>query len=138
MVKHIATEFRIRFVEDPKARFEECDGSPNPLSEATYAEYQYMQDGQLISYAEYLNYYGNPERHVYLMSEVQRKCPCCKTWQSADGSLGWLDFMDDSPELQWMDSWLSPEDIELYRYSMLFLYSVASDGFDEAEQAEKR
>lgn len=90
--------FRVRFQYDEDARFEECNGEPRPLTEEEYAENGYLKDGQPIPYAEYLAYYGNPDRHVYLLAHAQRRCPCCGEW-GADEYLGSIDNMDDSPEL---------------------------------------
>src|SRR5688572_7065959 len=105
-----AAEYRVRFVQDPHASFEECNGESRPLSEAEYAENQYMQDGQPVSYADYLDYYGNPERHVYLMTEVQKRCPCCGAWEFVAGT-GGIDFMDDNPELGFADTWMTPDEV---------------------------
>jgi hypothetical protein len=100
-----ATEYRIRFVNDDTTVFEECNGESRPLTEAEYAENQYMKDGQPIPYDDYLAYYGNPERHVYLQSEVQKKCRCCGQWETVGGT-GCIDFMDDAPELSATDQWI--------------------------------
>jgi len=91
-------KFRVRFEYDPDGRFEECNGEARPLTEEEYAENAYMRDGQPMPYAEYLAYYGNPDRHVYLRAHAQRSCPCCGEWGS-DEYLGSIDNMDDSPEL---------------------------------------
>jgi hypothetical protein len=113
---------RVRFLTDPDAQFEECNGEPRPLTEAEYAENQYFSDTAdpptPVPYAEYLAYHGNPERHVYLSCEVQTQCPCCQQWTRWAGGLHGIDFMDDSPELQacgryWMQEknrdWFTPE-----------------------------
>ena len=76
-----------------------------------YAENQYMRDGQPISYAEYLAYYGNPERHVYLMSEVEKACRCCHTYSYAGGT-GYIDFMNDDPALAEVGIWYTPAEAE--------------------------
>lgn len=107
------TEYRIRFVEDPDAQFEECNGEARSLTEDEYRENEYMKDGQPIPYEEYLRYYGNPDRHVYLLAEAQAKCPCCGAWQTK-GCLGSIDFMDDAPELRAVagETWFTPEQAE--------------------------
>lgn len=121
----MSTTYRVKFVVDEDARFEECNGESRPLTKAEYAKNQYMgcpthprgfngtkehdttsppKSGrgvcacgkryQPIPYAEYLAYYGNPDRHVYLGCIVERECPCCYTFKPA-GSLWHIDCMDD-------------------------------------------
>lgn len=94
--------YRVRFQYDEDAHFEECNGESRPLTEEEYAENAYMRDGQPIPYAEYLEYYGNPDRHVYLLAHAQKRCPCCGEWGS-DAYLGGIDYMDDSPKLRVID-----------------------------------
>ena len=57
-----------------------------------------MNDGKPIPYDQYLQYYGNPDRHVYLGCVAEVQCPCCDHWES-DASVWHIDFMDDDPEL---------------------------------------
>ena len=123
-----------RYVHDEDAQFEECNGEARPLTAEEYAENSYqacplhwragtvVRDGvpgcaacgnteyEDIPYAEYLRYYGNPERHVYLELVQQTQCPCCGEWKVTN-SLGSIDFMDDSPELRAVSvgEWMSPE-----------------------------
>lgn len=120
----IGAPMRVRFVSDNDYQFEECNGEPRPLSEVEYASNEYWGCPQHprgttandttvngvgicgacgaeyapIPYAEYLAYYGNPDRHVYLGLQVQESCACCHEWREVD-SLWGIDFMDDSPEL---------------------------------------
>lgn len=83
---------------DPEARFEECNGESRPLTETEYAQYYYRNpDGTHVSYEDYLDYHGNPARHVYLYIQRQDRCPCCDSWVKGDSLYG-IDFMDDSPE----------------------------------------
>ena len=113
-------QYRIRFIIDDQASFEESNGESRPLTRAEYAGNEYRgclehpragsrplsdtQQGigvctvcarriQPIPYDEYLRYYGNPDRHVYLGCEVQRQCPCCEAWKTV-GALGHIDMMD--------------------------------------------
>ncbi len=88
--------FRVRFVIDEDASFEECNGKPRPLSEDEYAENYYMKDGEKVSYADYLDYQGNPDRHVYFGCIVEGQCACCDTWKTLE-SLWDIDVMDDDP-----------------------------------------
>lgn len=90
--------YRIRFVIDPDARFEECNGESRPLTEEEYAEYQYMHDGKPVPYLDYLSYQGNPDRHVYMGAVLDHRCHGCGVWHHVD-SLWRIDFMDDSPEV---------------------------------------
>jgi hypothetical protein len=137
----ITPEFRIRFVMDPDAQFEESNGEARPMTAKEYRGNEYRgcpdhpragtrvidiggadrpqvqgcavcgrTDYRNISYAEYLEYYGNPDRHVYLMSEVEKRCPCCTRWERIGGT-GHIDFMDDSPELAVMDRGFTVDEI---------------------------
>lgn len=134
-----AAQYRIRFVLDPDAEFEECNGEARPLTREEYAEHSYRccpdhprggttvldfgppqiqgcaacgrTDYRDATYEEYRAYYGNPDRHVYLQSEVQRICPCC-TVASTVGGTGYIDLMDDAPELAQMDRWFAEGEIE--------------------------
>jgi hypothetical protein len=114
------TRYRVRFVYDPDASFEESNGEARPLTEQEYKGNEYRgcpvhprkplkahgtcsvadcrRKAQDIPYDEYLAYYGNPERHVYLGCIVDRACPCCDEWSTA-GSLWSIDFMDDDRAL---------------------------------------
>jgi hypothetical protein len=56
-------------------------------------------DYQDVPYAEYLRYYGDPERHVYLGAIVEKRCSCCGLWKSVE-SLWHIDMMDDDRGLQ--------------------------------------
>jgi hypothetical protein len=106
-----APAYRVRFVQDPDAQFEECNGEARPLTAEEYAENEYMRDGQPIPYEEYLSYYGNPDRHVYLQCDVEKRCLCCAHWAYAEG-LGGIDFMDDDPELRAVGDWYTPIEAE--------------------------
>lgn len=75
-------------------------GGNLPESETEYLKNPVTPGGgPAISYAEYCEYYGNPDRHLVLACLLQRQCPCCETWKDV-GSLWGIDFMDDSPEIQ--------------------------------------
>lgn len=107
----MANPQRLKFVIDDDACFEECNGERRPLTEEEYADAPYMANGHPISYADYLNYQGNPDRHVYLGMIVQEQCLTCSEWHNVD-SLWRIDLMDDDPEYlavagkldQWIDS----------------------------------
>lgn len=118
---------RVKFTYDPDGTFEECNGEGRPLTEAEYAEGVYMgcpdhpRAGSQpdptkpgtgywicgrpgcgkalapIDYEEYLAYYGNPDRHVYLGAICEEQCPTCGEWHEIE-SLWGIDFMDDSAE----------------------------------------
>lgn len=87
--------YTVEFVIDEDARFEECNGESRPLTETEYADNPYMHDGQPIPYPEYLRYYGNPDRHVYLGCVVHKVCSCCGLSKPIE-SLWNIDTMDDS------------------------------------------
>lgn len=92
-------QFRVRFVIDDDAVFEESNGESRPLTEEEYKGAEYQKDGADVPYAEYLEYYGNPDRHVYLGCIVEKACKCCGHFEEV-GSLWRIDFMDDAPELR--------------------------------------
>ena len=162
-------QYRVRFVIDEDARFEECNGEARPLSAAEYQNNQYMacpkhvrgskatdtqvngvgycgQCGakyQPIPYAEYLQYYGNPEAHVYLGCVVEWQCPCCSHWEGGEGydghhgvSLWGIDTMIDSPEYLALrlDQWYTPADA---RALVGYLGVVAADLLEEAGWTEE-
>lgn len=108
------THSRFFIEHDTDAQFEECNGEHRPLTEAEYADNQYFKDGRPVLYADYLTYYGNPDRHVYLYMLRQDRCPCCDSWRDG-GSVFRIDFMDDQLESQFRGK---------YTYSELTGYLV--------------
>ena len=95
----MSDNYRVRFEYDPDAHFEESNGERRPLTASEYIGNEYMHpDHTPIPYDEYRRYYGNPERHVYLMCVVEKQCSCCQRWSVAN-SLGYIDVMDDDPVL---------------------------------------
>lgn len=96
---------RFRFIFDTGTQFEECNGKSEPLTEAEYAENSYNVcplhpvcwcacDRELVPmpYAQYLEYYGNPDRHVYIA------IACINYNGTERDALYGIDLMDDSPE----------------------------------------
>lgn len=105
----MATTYRVRFVLDTEARFEECNGQSRPLTEEEYAVNYYNDpQGNRVSYADYLRYQGNPDRHVFLACQVQKQCDCCNAFNDVQ-SLWGIDCMDDNPEYLHtrLDHWYS-------------------------------
>lgn len=96
------TRYRIDY--DPETTFEECNGQSRPLTETEYQEHSYLKDGQPISYEDYLNYYGNPSRHVYFYIEREDRCPLCNTYHVVDAVYG-IDFMDDDIEADYVGTY---------------------------------
>lgn len=121
----MAVSTRVRFVYDDDHQFEECNGESRPLTEEEYTKNTYRAcpdhpragsqviqglpqiqgcavcqrtDYVDVPYEEYLSYYGNPDRHVYLGCIVQVRCSHCDHWGEKSAIFG-IDFMDDSPEL---------------------------------------
>ena len=88
-----------RFVinHDDDYQFEECDGGSMPMTEDRYAGNEYQKDGQPLPYEDYVQYYGNPDRHVVVFVRREDRCPCCKSWVAGDTVYG-VDFMDDAKE----------------------------------------
>lgn len=149
----------VRFSYDQDAVFEECNGGSGPLSEAEYAENQYMacpdhprgdkagdrvENGRAwcahcgkqyapVPYAEYLAYYGNPEMHVYLGVEASYRCPGCSQ-RVKIGGLWNIDFMQDSRELFAIDvgKWIS---VDKARALPGYAREVAEEQIQEAEGA---
>ena len=124
-----APAFRVRFVIDEDARFEECNGESRPLTAEGYAENSYrgcpihprskvaprrVKNGHAwcgecgtkyadLPYEEYLAYYGNPERHVYLGCIVDKRCACCGQWEKDAASVWSVELMDDDPAFRRID-----------------------------------
>lgn len=119
------TNFRVRFVHDEHAEFEESNGKTRPLTREEYRENPYFacaschpvgarfryapicalhkgdslsHPSRQVTYAEYRHYYGNPDAHVYLGCIVEQQCPCCQSWTQAASVWG-IDFMADDPDL---------------------------------------
>lgn len=121
-----ATIYRVKFEIDEDAQFEECNGEARPLTEDEYAENSYQScpnhpragskvitfgppqiqgcavcgntKYQDIPYDEYRAYYGNPDRHVYLVCLVEKACITCGHFETVE-SLGHIDLMDDDRSL---------------------------------------
>lgn len=129
----MSAQYRVRFVVDPDASFEECNGEVRPLTAEEYAENEYMREGKPIPYSEYLQYYGNPDRHVYLMSEVQKKCRCCGRWEHV-ASTGSIDYMDDDKELRLIGVWMTPEELEAQTWAE----HLRMTGLEDLEEAGYR
>lgn len=135
-------EYRVRFEVDPDAQFEECNGESRPLTRDEYKANVYLADNgtREIPYDEYLRYYGNPDRHVYLMSRVQRKCSCCGQWADAGGT-GHIDMMDDDPVFAHhalglpTGQWLTEEEA---RQLPGYLAEVAAEDIDQARSEDAR
>lgn len=117
---------RARIVDDPDARFEECNGEPRPLTAAEYAETPYYTDGQRVPYAQYLAYQGNPARHVYLGIVIDRQCACCQQWEAGVASVWRIDYMDDDPEVQRLNGTYTIAEIEAWP-SVSYLRDVVRD-----------
>ncbi len=49
-----------------------------------------------LSYQEYCEYEGNPDRHVILQFSIEEQCPACEEWHHTKHALHGVDFMDDS------------------------------------------
>lgn len=89
-----------------------------------------------IPYAEYLAYYGNPDRHVYVYAYVDRQCASCDAWHATAASLGHIDLMDtDRAEVAAIDrTYLETEADQIPGY----LGEVARELFDEARETPAR
>ena len=111
----MSIKYRVRFVYDEDASFKECNGESRPLTEEEYAANYYNRSARpgetptvttsgpglvRVSYAEYLAYYGNPDRHVYIGALLDSLCPHCGVWKLGVESLWNIDCMDDNPEVQ--------------------------------------
>lgn len=58
-----------------------------------YKKAEVFINGELLSFEEYIKFYGNPERHVVLFAVVQQCCVVCGEWKEVS-ALGNIDFMD--------------------------------------------
>jgi hypothetical protein len=136
-----AQAYRLKIVPDTDFEHDSPVGGPLPESEAEYAGNQIMalinkdDDPKTgarrpVPYAEYCEYYGNPDRHVVVGVILQRQCPHCGAWSEA-GSLWGIDFMDDNPEtLEPWDRWV---DEATARAWPGYLREVAAELLDEAK-----
>lgn len=132
------TRYRVHFVIDHDAEFEECNGENRSLTEAEYAENEYRgcpthprgskaadtvkpgvpRQGVCacgleyapIPYAEYLAYYGNPEMHVYIGTIVERQTGV-QDWETAEAVWN-SDFMADDPALTVVSIWERDDDAD--------------------------
>lgn len=109
--------FRVRFEydPDPHASLHDPEGQPLPGSRKVYEENPITPNGgPALTYEEYCQYYGNPERHAVLGAILEEKCPHCGQWQDAPGmsSLWGIDFMDDDKEAQYAGSTVEGADFE--------------------------
>ncbi len=98
---------RVEYDEIGAANQDSPTGGPLPESLENYREnpvYRLINpqaDAQTgkrrkISYREYCEYEGNPDRHVILCFLIEEQCPTCEQWHYTKHSLSGVDFMDDS------------------------------------------
>lgn len=60
----------------------------------TYAGNEVVNgEGEELSFEEYMETYGNPDRHVTLVCAVEEQCPYCHSWTVVESVCG-VDFMD--------------------------------------------
>lgn len=177
--------YRVKFVYDDDATFEESNGEARPMTEEEYKGAEYYacpihtrgdksadthvngvgtcmrpiaqsdedtanaRPGHTpavcgrqyapIPYDEYLAYYGNPERHVYLACIVEKQCHCCGKW-TVGSSLWRIDFMDDNREYleTHLDHWYTPEDaVALPGYAGSVAGEVLSEAGYKAKKGKK-
>lgn len=101
---------RIRFVydDDPMSALHDPEGNPLPGPEKVYRANPVMRlinptdnpvtgKRRRISYREYCEVEGNPERHVVLGAIVEVQCPACQEWHTG-ASLWGIDLMDTDAE----------------------------------------
>ena len=99
MTKQATDQFRVIFNYDNDQVATGCDGNPLPEPRAVYeANVMTPGGGKALSYEEYCQYYGNPDRHTILWCRLEKRCPCCGMFGNA-GSIGGNDLMDDDPAL---------------------------------------
>lgn len=118
------TNYRVAFVWDSDASFEESNGESRPMTEAEYAGNEFYgcpdhpraatrakspteqgigictvcgKRSEPIPYAEYLAYYGNPEMHVYIGTIIETQSGI-GDWTVAE-SMWRSDLMTDDPAL---------------------------------------
>jgi hypothetical protein len=132
--------YRVKFVIDEDACFEESNGEARPMTEAEYKGNEYRAcpkhprggtkviDASVspnvagcaicgntnyedIPYQEYLAYYGNPDRHIYLGCIVETQCDKCSAWKVKE-SLWHIDFMDNDKAYLALalDRWMTEEE----------------------------
>lgn len=52
-----------------------------------------IENGEPLSFEDYMLSYGDPQRHVFLRCVVEEQCEHCNSWVTK-GSVGNVDFMD--------------------------------------------
>lgn len=107
-----ATPLRVRFLDDPDSEcaLHDPEGNPLPGPRETYERSPIHRlinpdddpatgARRPITYEEYCEYEGDPDRQVVLGAILEAQCATCRTWHHA-ASLWGIDFMDDAPELR--------------------------------------
>lgn len=82
--------FQVVYDEDPDLSYLEQWDTPekykgNEMLDPTI--------GEVIPFEEYIQTYGNPDKHVVLMMIAEEKCESCGEWSVTD-TLGGIDFME--------------------------------------------
>lgn len=101
-------DYRIRIVPDPDGILETPDGEPLPGSRETYDQspiYRLIDPEadprtgarRRISYEEYCQVEGNPDRHVVVGVMIEQRCQCCQQWRDV-ASLWNIDLYDTDPD----------------------------------------
>jgi hypothetical protein len=89
--------YRVDVVPNIDWTWENPHGGNGPETREQYKANEVIDKGRTVPYEEYVQYWGNPARHVACGVILERQCPCCHSWVDA-GSLWGIDLMDDSPE----------------------------------------
>ena len=84
---------RVKWVYDEDPDLSDLEQWNTP---ETYQGYEVYEDGEPLSFKNYMQTYGNPERHVVLGCVIERECPHCGKWSGVE-SLWGIDFMDWQP-----------------------------------------
>ena len=92
------TRYRIGVFQDEDFVPTGCHGKPLPEPPEVYAQSPYCwADGSEMSYAYYLQRYGDPRQHIGAAVVVERLRPEDRDWEEITALHG-VDLMDDTPE----------------------------------------
>jgi len=115
--------YRVRILQDEDFEPETPEGTPLPGTREAYEANQIMRlidpaDDPVtgarrpVSWEEYLEREGNPDRYVGVGVVLDRQCPCCQQWTKHVQSVWGIELMDDSPELQALGQTVAAADFD--------------------------
>lgn len=82
--------YRVTFEHDPDGDYSWLDRRNTP---ETYKGNEIIENGRKVPFKRYMEYWGNPERHILLFMTVDHIRE--DGYEKTIDSLGGIDFMDD-------------------------------------------